>query len=515
MLAIDIVTTDKSRVFLAPSGANSLTLYDYHNSMAMGGLNKTFGEAENVTIPHPTKYRKFIAVDKITTANTSNWTTSLIGRFLLKKKSLLLSMAKCESDFDLQCHFGQCVDPTDFNTFDLAIIFEDARISDYNTDPLGTLDQSGVAAVNETVSINAQNVYYVYNRPFIKVSDAILSTGAITDLVLNKNGDCTEGCDDCKEYFGIKLPSTLVGTDICIVYSQDNGVTWGQATIDTNAALTTHSYTTYKIATDGTYVYAFLNESSGNGHMYKIQISQILDDSVGTPTFTTLNSTVINDVFNEGKTIIAVGNTAIVQKINGNALTSEVISNNIFTNNLHAVHGLSTDHFITGGEGGLLLEYKLGTGFRRVNIIVTSPTIITETITALCMKNENEWLIGTHAGTIYITLNKGRTWTLAYQFASCISDIVFPTKNVGYITIKEVGIFRSIDGGASWIELEEIDTTADTVALMGVVPCDSDPSKYLAYGVLSTIPFATICSTTNAFIPVAAQTGIIYIPQED
>jgi hypothetical protein len=515
MLAIDILTTDKSRVFLAPSGANSLTLYDYHNSMVLGGLSKTFGEAENVTIPHPTKYRKFVTVDKIVTANSSNWTSSLIGRFFLKKQSLLMKMAKCESDFDLQCHFGQCVDPTDFNTFDLAVILEDARINDYNTDPLGTLDQSGVAAVNETVAVSAQNVYYIYNRPFIKISDAILSTGAITDLVLNKNGDCTEGCDDCKEYFGIKIPSTLVGTDICIVYSQDNGVTWGQATIDTNADLATYSYTTYKIATDGTYVYAFLNETSGDGHMYKIQISQIIDDSVGTPSFTTLNSTVIYDVFNEGKTIIAVGENAIVQKINGNALTSEVISNNIFTDTLHAVHGLSTDHFITGGEGGLLLEYKLGTGFRKVTIIIPGPTTITETITSLCMKNENEWLIGTHAGTIYITLNAGRTWTLAYQFSSCISDIVFPTKNVGYITIKEVGIFRSIDGGASWIELEAIDTLDDTVALMGIVPCDNDPSKYLAYGVLTTTAFDPPCNTTNEFIPTASETGIIYIPQED
>lgn len=508
MLAVNITTTDKSRVFIAPYGADAINTFEYYNSMVLGGISKQYSDSEAATIPHPTLSRQFITVDKVVTANPSKWSTSLIGRLLLKKQSVLKELADAENDFDVQCHFGLCNDPTDFNEYDLAVVLENAHITDYSTDAMGTLDQTGVAVINETTTLTAEKVFYVYNRPYSLIEHDVLD-GCIVAIAVQEPFDGHK----FKNLYGLQIPSNLSGTDIDIIYSSDGGVNWKRTVLFANADVENTSLTNYHIAVDNLYCYVLLTDNVGFGHLLRIKLEDIKNGNGGVYNYRELSGVRIDAILHDGKTIIAVGLGGLIEKIDCNTLTHTIIPSGSIAPNFHAISG-SAEHFIAGGQAGGLIEHTITNGSKRIYITINE-SVANATIISLCMKSEKEWLVGTDLGILYATNDGGITWKEITTFASCISSIKFVSRNIGYLTTRhDAKVYRTIDGGSTWVELNTTSDITVGATVFGLLVMPNDPSNYLAYGTTTMLDnFDSQCNDANLITPVIGTTGLVFKPQ--
>lgn len=490
------VRNDLSRIFVAPNGSSPNSEYEYHSCMRMDGLSKSYGDVETVQCPHPTKAKKFIDVAEIDSGGDSRWTTSLVGRMPIDLSSILFEMAERKRSFDLQLHLGECYDVSNFNTYDMAIILRGVRISDYSTDQLGALSSDEVALVNETVSISASEVHYVYSPLLNEVGEEVTTDGGIVSLTTVDSNECIAVDNDI--IVGLKLPTTGAGNDIYIVYSDDDGVTWNEVLLDCSATFLSSPLTSYDIQADETNLYITLNESSGNGHLYIVTIDSMLNGSTGVPITSTLdNVNAIYDKISFGKVLVTVGQAGIVNLINANSLTYYTIPNSS-NSNLYSVDGLTQHEFITGGVNGTLLYYNSKSGFRAISVTY-SGTTVTDDITAVAMLDENTWLVGTDVGQVLATENAGVTWRLKDSFSGCVQDIKFIDSIVGFLGLKTGEVYRSIDSGATWAELEdELSQMPANAELLGIEAADAN--TFYAYGRVAGGNVPNPCDPLNAFL---------------
>lgn len=485
------VRNDISRIFV---NTNPNEEYDYHNCMRVDGLSKTFADIETVYCPHPTIAKAFIEAAEIETGGDSRWSTSLIGRMPLYDKSVLYDLAVNKKSFDLQVHFGECYDVSDFNSFDMAIILENARINSYDTDPLGSLQSDEVAMVNETVALTASAVHYVYTPILSSVGEEVSATGGIVDLISSTNNFCRG--NETQILFGLKLPSNGVGNDIYIVYSEDNGVSWQEVLLDCTATLSVSPLTSYNIASDGINLYITLNQAAGNGHLYVVKIDSVLNGATGVPLVSSLDN--VNSIYatkSFGKILVTVGQSGIVNLVNTSSLVYYEIPNS-GGYNLYAIDGESIHDFVVAGDNGLLMVYSSGSGFRTIPIVVGGDTI-TDIITTVVVNGDN-WVIGTDAGQIITTVNAGKTWVLREVFTGCITDIKFFSSIIGFTLLKSGEVYRTVDSGVTWVLMEDtLNQVPVNVESFGLVV--QDANTFYAYGRIPGDVIANPCDPLNQF----------------
>jgi hypothetical protein len=488
-----LARNDISRIFVAENGTSPNDEYSYHNCMKMEGLDKSLPDVTVAQCPHPTQAKKFIEVAEIESGEESRWSTSLTGRMPLRESSVLFDLFNARQSFDMQVHFGECYDVSDFNSFDLAMILENVRINNYSTDPLGSLESSEVALINETVSVSIGNVSYAYKPIINEVGEEVTVNGAITDLAFTQGDTCTN--DYANLLFGLKIPSDGVGNDVYIVWSDDKGVTWNEVLLDCAATLSGSILRSYNIQADEKNVYVTLNEASGNGHIYIVRIIDILNGIDGSPIISVLDN--VNSIYNSrvfGKTIITVGNAGTINLINANSLTYTTLPSGT-VQNLYAIDGISEDEFIIGGASNTLRYYNSSSGFRTI----TTSGGGTSAIEAVAMLNEDIWLVGNYDGYLLATTNAGKTWKVKELFGACVSSISFVNSIVGFLGLKTGEVYRTIDGGATWIQIEdELAQLPSGAELLGLYA--SDVNTFYAYGRVAGGAVPDPCDPLNTFI---------------
>ncbi|MCB1711051.1 MAG: hypothetical protein KDH96_00795 [Candidatus Riesia sp.] len=490
------VRNDLSRLFVAPYGSSPLKEYDYHSCMRMDGLSKSYGDVTTVQCPHPNKAKQFITVAEIDSGGDSRWTTSLVGRMPLDISSILSELSEVKRSFDIQLHLGECYDVSDFNSYDMAIILENVHISDYSTDQLGSLSSDEVALVNETVSISAGSVQYIYKPILNEVGEEVTVDGGILDLAIVDPNECINASTQIQ--FGLKLPTTGAGNDIFIVFSIDNGATWEEVLLDCSATFLTSPLISYNIAADETNLYITMNEASGKGHLYIVKIDSVLNGDSGIPVTSTLDNTNgIYDTINFGKSLVTVGQAGTINLINANSLTYYTIPNTN-VNNLYAVDGLSQHEFIAGGVNGTLLYYNSKSGVRSIALSVNS-VAITDDITSVAMLDESIWIIGTDEGKVLVTENAGVKWVLKNSFGGCVQAIEFVNSIVGFLALKTGEIYRSIDSGATWTEInDELNQLPVNAELLGLQSVNAN--TFYAYGRVAGGNVPNPCDPLNAYL---------------
>jgi hypothetical protein len=482
-----LVRNDISRIFIAPNGASPFEEYEYYSCMKIDGLNKPASAVTYSECPHPNDPTKFVKVAEIVGSDSTPWTSTLVGRMPIDTSSILFDLFEKRQSFDLQVHLGSAVNIDDFNNYTMAILLENVTITDYSTDPIGSLESSEVAMVNETVTISAAEVSYIYKPVLASAALDYLSDSVIVDFASSGTN-----------IFALKVP--VSGDDLNILYSKNGGKTWGQVTIDCAATVLTFAIKTYSLAADENNLYITLNEDNGNGHLYIIPVKNVLSGSGDTSFISILDNTnAIYDSVALNRTLVTVGHNAKINILDVSTLTYKTLNTSI-TNALYCISGIDKNNFLIGGASGLILLYNTSTG------LVQPPSPTVNTLVAIEMINSDTWVIGTSAGQVYITDDRGVSWDLKLQFNTCIADITFYNSNVGYVLLKTGELYRTIDAGFSWIEIQdEYSLCPDDADAVGIFPVDTNTFYYYGRNPASLI--ANPCLVTLA--PLATDDGFL------
>lgn len=502
--------TQDSRIFIAPNRASCGSTYTYHNCMRMEGVDKSFGDITSVYCPHPTKVGEFLEVAQVQGAD-GRWTTSLVGRLPLSYESILKLLATKKCAFDVQVHWGKCIDPTDFNTFSMAWVFENVRITGYTLGTLGALSPDEKATIDETVAISAETAYQLFPTYPTQTGQSITADGSIVAMTYGNAIPCDDCLDLCSDWYGLKLPSTaLASNDIYIIYSTDQGLTWKEVLLPCSATQSTATIISYNIKSDGVNVYVTLTEIGGAGHLYIVPISSIKSGTISSTLFSVLDNTHdVNATFMYLTSLWTVGNSGFVNVVDKAALTYTVmLDGTLYTSDFYAIHGIDNDNIIIGGKNGMLLFRRNGGSFQSVTFAVNS-VAITDNIKSLWMKSQDEWIVGTEVGKLYCTTDSGSTWSLIASFSGCIEEISFATNSAGYLIIKSPAqIWRTFDGGGRWNQItDKFKQIPSTAVLNSLATCVDNPNTFVVSGQIPNVAVANPCDPTAAF--VTGTTGVI------
>lgn len=449
-MATDVALTAYSRVFLIDGGARPDHDPSYKSCLKAGGADRSFGTVESVECPDPNNYGKFITVANLRGAE-GRASMDVTGRYARKVASELLAFARRGCRVDLQVHFGACADPSSFTTFDKILILEDALVENWSTGDLGALSSDENAAVDETATVSAADLYEVLPLNLVERAQSVV-TLEVVDVVICDSSSCGE-CEDestgCQYIYAVTVAAGgSPGTPPDIVHSNDGGATWYADDIDSIPTAESAS----AVGCLGDYVVVVSNDSGSQHYALKSEIDTIGFDETwteiatgyvggGEPNDCWGASGVLFVVGDGGYVYLSVDATAGVSVLDAGAATSE---------DLRCVHAMNDQLAVAAGDNGAIVFTEDQTSWAATT---TSPIPGGVQIECVWVLSELVWLIGASNGQVWYTLNQGTTWTLITDMGVAVHDISFSTDSVGYFayegTALRGGIRRTYGGGNS------------------------------------------------------------------
>jgi photosystem II stability/assembly factor-like uncharacterized protein len=448
-------------------------------------VSKGYGDITSIECPSSTEYDGFTEVDSIKGAE-ERATTTLTGRYAASVASELLRMAENGCGVDVQIHFGKCTDPTKFNTFTKAVVLENAYISSWSTGDLGALGSDERAAVDESADISAKTVYEILPLSFLEVAGSIV-TNEVVDVVICDAvacGECDEVSSGCQHIYAISLAEGgSPGTPPDIIFTVD-GSNWYADDIDSLSSAQNPD----AIGCVGDYV-VVVSEAAGN---LNYALKSEVDDVDFNETWTGITTGVVQaprDCFRAvgGRYLYIVGAGGYVYRTDDLTAGVTVLDAGVATaQQLNAVMMISDEFGVAVGNTGTVIYTEDGEAWGQA---ATSPAPAVNLNAVWCI-DELTWFVGSAAGVLYYTTDKGANWT-AKGFpgsgAGVIHDIAFASEAIGYLahaTATPVGrILRTYDGGYSWNVLPEgTGTMPDNDRINAVSACIYDVNFVVGVG---------------------------------
>lgn len=479
------ILTSQSRVFIIEGRASPIHKPAYETCMRMTGLSQGFGDIEKVECPDPYRYGSFIEVAQIRGAN-ERVTTTIEGRFMADIKSTLLALSAKGCPSDIQLHVGKCQDASIFEEFSKAIILEDVYITNYGTDDLGALESGDNAKVNETADISARTVYEITPIAYGSKAGDILLNEAVDVVICDTAscGECEDSSSGCDKIYAVTVGSGGSPTTIPdILYSPDKGVTWYSWDINT----LTGSLDPDHLACMGNYV--LLTSVDGKGLSYALKSDF---KSLIAPTWTLVTAGYTNGypkaIYSDGNVAFIGGTNGYIYYIEDPAAVPTILdAGTLFFTNWNRAHGIGREFVVMVGDNGTIAYTSNGSTFAAAN----SPVGIGVNLTAVWVKSESEWWVGTSTGKLYYTTNGGTTWTektFSGSGAGAIYDLKFSTSSVGYLAHASATprgrILRTFNGGYSWKLTPEASgvNIPTNQRIDAIAVCASDPNFVCAVG---------------------------------
>ncbi len=439
----------QSRVWLIEGRSRPDHQPAFKSQFAAGGITKSKGDITPIFQPSPQRYNQFLQVGSFR-GGEERPTIDLTGHFPFKLKSDMLRLIQQDCPFDIQLHIGECEDPTDFNNgFQKVIILEDAGLTEYSTDEIGSLQPDDVSQVDETGAISAARIYE-FLIPSVQQRSPTVVNNELLDVVICDNvscGDCEDESNGCTKIYAISLAAGgSPSTPADVVFSLDKGVTWNAHDVDTLGVADDPS----AIACVGVYIVVTSNDSGS----YHIALKSEFDSGAD-PAFSEVTNGFVaggepNDIWSVGNKAFIVGDFGFVYTTtDAPAGVTAIDSGEATISNLNAVHALNENFAVAVGNDGtvLIIENDL------VSRLETPPVGLGVNLDTVWLKNDKEWFVGTNGGELYYTLNAGQTWTskaLGGTTPSAITDISMSSESVMYVAATVGGkglLYTSIDGG--------------------------------------------------------------------
>jgi len=441
-----------SRVFVIEGRARPDHAPSYESCLRMMGITQNFGDIERIENPDPYNYGKFEEIGE-TQGAVERATTSLEGRYAIDIKSILLRLAVKRCSVDVQLHFGQCQDPSEFNSFDKVMVLESVKLTSWNTEDMGALQSADESPINENADISAKEIYEILPISFGVKAGGIVTNELVAATLCDSAscGDCETESDGCKKIFAISLnaggsPSTPPD----VVFTIDKGTTWYAHDIDTIVGAEDPT----DVACLGQYLFVV---SEATESLHYALLSEF--DGVTDPAFTEVATGFVagsgpNAISTIGNLAYIVGELGYVYTTQDVTAGVSVLDAGVATiSELNAVHALSSTFVVAVGNDGAIIYSENGSTFS----LATNPVGVGVDLNCVWVKSESEWWVGTSGGSLYYTIDGGDTWTVKAfpgSGAGVTHDIVFATDSVAYLahaTATPAGrILRSYDGGYSW-----------------------------------------------------------------
>lgn len=453
----NVAINDMTRVWVMENRAGPTVAPEYMGVWKAGFPTKSYGAATAVEIPSDSAYGQFQEVASLPGASAKP-TMDFTARYT-RALSDMMRLADRECAHDFQVHIGLCQDLKNFNGgWDKILVLEEGRISNHTGDPLGALSSDERAAVNETITVEGVRRYEIGKMSFAEVcaANVIQEVVGITFCdAKGCGGECGTASDGCKKFFAVvKAVGGSPGLGAQVVYTSDAGSTCGARPITTLAA----NEDPNDIACVGDYV-VVISEDSESWH-YADKEDLLLAAETWQELATGIvaaNGPLAMFALKPGYVWIVGENGYVYFMTQPTDGVTVQDAGSATVQNLNDVHAYDEENVLAVGDSNAVIHTTDGATWTAV----TGPAV---GVNLLCcwMKDENEWWVGAADGNLYYTRNGGATWT-AKAFtgsgAGAVHDIVFTTKQVGYIshaTATPAGrILRTTDGGYSWYVLPE------------------------------------------------------------
>lgn len=471
-MAGTVVQNVNSRVFLIEGRAAPTHAPSYISCLKMGGVSQSFGDITRVECPDPYKYNSFVEVAKIRGAS-GRPTTSLQGRYYADLLSTIMRLARVGCPVDVQLHIGSSTDPSQFNTFQKALILEEAYFSAVNTEDLGALASGDSAVVNETGEISAKDFYEVRPMTFAEKAASII-TNEVVDIIYADAVDCGETgglqSDGSNKIFALtKAAGGSPTTPADVVYTIDGGSNWFAydvnslgAAIEPTALAQVGTYIVVTSAAEMSYHYAA--KTSFDGGVSAPSFTKVLMPSSGKP----------NDIFSLGNVAYLCGDAGYIWKMQDpTAGVTAIESGSATVVKLNAINAYSVDAAVAVGNDGVVIYTTNGTNWAAT---AKKPAGYGVNLTCVWMRTAYEWWVGTSTGKVFYTTNSGATWTeksFTGSGSGSVYAIAFATPSVGYIGVQNGStkgvIHRTYDGGYTWNVMPEGSGSLPTCTKIGAL----------------------------------------------
>jgi hypothetical protein len=473
--------TGFSRVFLIEGRARADHEPSYESCLMAGGVSQGFGDVEKIECPDPNRYGEFIEVGQIQ-GTIERATMTLSGRFAADLESTLLKLAKRRCSVDVQVHFGQCTDPSDFNEFTKALIIEDARLTNYDTEDLGTLSSDGSAVVGESTDISAKEIYEALQLSFAERAGDVVTNEVIDGVGCDRIscGDCDDESVGCQKWYFLTLSAGgSPGTPADVVFSIDGGANWYGHDIDTLGAAEDPD----ALACLGTYLVVVSEDSGSLHYATKDDILPTNDEDWTEDATGFVAAGGPRDIWSTGTYAFIVGDNGYVYGTSDPTAGVTVLDAGVATSNdLTAVHALNDDFAVAVGNSGTIIKTETGDTWTAVT---PTDVLFTQNWEAVWVKSEREWWVAGATvggvGQVWYTLDGGSTWTQANIGGTYTDfyDIAFASDSVAYLTGDVSGpagrILRTFSGGESWVVLPEgIGNLPSNDRINAIAACEDD-----------------------------------------
>jgi hypothetical protein len=454
---MDLTLNTYGRVFVSTDLSKGFT---YYNDMAVGGVDTTLPAKEHVYAFD--SHNRVVKVAEIVD-HVGDISSTLSGYVPVNAKSTLEKIIN-KKRTHIQVHFGRCSKPTDFDTFESALILKGVNLKTHNISDVTVLTPSR-ALVQENASIEVESSYRVF-KPTFTVTFPYDGVTSFIEL------DCvnTEDCSLLNQNGDVWIAAYGDNTYFKFMYSIDNGLTW---TIHpTNLILHDQfNINAAFITAKGKAYWSII--SSSTLYLYSVDVDTILSGAQINPSL--IYSDPLSSIWSLSATDkylwcagSAFGDTfddsfAIRVKLSDHSVEILDTGDMFGTDDSATVVEAYNDNFVLfGGENATLALYENGT-FSILDFDADPAAIVSD----IKILSELHWVIATNKG-VYLTLDGGITWTQTHV-TNIRCMLSFYDEIYGYMVDKD-GIYRTLNGGQSWYKL--LSRSYDTVQSAVISPYD-------------------------------------------
>jgi hypothetical protein len=487
-MADNIMKVGAGRVFIIKHRASPLHEPIYFAKGAMGSISWGQGDVTKIEVPSDTRYNQWVEVDSFQVSPDRATTTLTV--YETEDRSVAYELTRLRCQFDVQLHLGLCEDPRDFDGGWRKIkVFEDARVTSYDTNEQGSLQGDGQATIMEDLAVSARSVYDVLRMVYRTVAASEVGEEVVAVSVCDgiACGECddVDPSDGCQKIFALTnsatsspgvLPQVIITTD-----------QYGVATIIERWVTT---FIIGENATDAACVGPYYVVISEDGEA--IHFANIVDMINENETWTKVTTGIVatkgpQAIWNYSPLlsfIAAEGGYVYQMKDPADGVTTLDAGSNV-TDDLNDIDGYNTDNVAAVGDAGAIVYTLDGTSFSSM----TAPVGPTD-LYAVAYRSRREIWVGGDDASAYVTTDYGVTWTTKTLPGTLtqVDKIIWANDTVGFIAGRSSGpvgkILRTVNGGYTWNVAPEVVggsiPTVDYINDMDV--CEAEPNKLFAGG---------------------------------